>query len=117
MRVADVMRSEIPAIPVDAFMRDAILAMRRGRLRHLLAMDGENVVGVLSERDAGWGDDHVRDAMSTPVISVRPDASLQEAAALMAEHDVGCLPVTSNGHPVGVLVARDLLQALARVVA
>jgi acetoin utilization protein AcuB len=52
--------------------------------------------------------------MSEPAITVSPAMTVQEAADLMAEHDVGCLPVIQDGRTVGVVDARDLLQALSR---
>ena len=51
----------------------------------------------------------VVDAMSEDVEFVSPDASVQEAAVLMGEIDVGGLPVGTREHPLGVVTTRDLL--------
>jgi len=51
----------------------------------------------------------VAEAMSRDVEFVAPDASVQEAAALMGEIDVGGLPVGTAERPAGVVTSRDLL--------
>ena len=115
MRVADVMSRDLPTVSPEALLRDAILTMRRKRIRHLVVVEDDKVVGVLSERDVGWGEDRVKESMTVPPITIRPDATLQQAATLMADHDVGCLPVTRDGHPLGIVSTRDVLHGLARI--
>lgn len=109
------MTREVPTVSPATSVRDAFLTMRRKRARHLVVVEDDKIVGVLSDRDVGWGDDRVEDSMSSQPITVAPEASLQDAADLMADHDVGCLPVARNGHPIGILGVRDLLRALARI--
>ena len=47
-------------------------------------------------------------------IAAHPDATLQEAIALILEHRISCLPVVDEqSHPVGIVTWRDLLKALA----
>ncbi|HWK74272.1 MAG TPA: CBS domain-containing protein [Povalibacter sp.] len=50
----------------------------------------------------------VRDAMTRDVRLVRPEQSLQDAARLMAELDIGCLPVEENDRMVGMITDRDI---------
>lgn len=53
--------------------------------------------------------------MSEPVATVRPDATLAEAARLMDRHEVSCLPVVDeNGHLLGAVSPRDLLHVFLR---
>ena len=53
----------------------------------------------------------VRDYMSTPVVSVRPDVTIADAARLMLDRKTGGLPVIdSNGLVVGMLTEHDLLR-------
>ena len=56
----------------------------------------------------------VRDIMVTDVITIDENASVREAAKLMSEKNVGCLVVTRDGEPVGIITERDIL---VRVVA
>lgn len=50
----------------------------------------------------------VRDAMMTDVCMTGPEASLREAAGLMAGHDVGVLPVMAGDRLVGMITDRDI---------
>lgn len=51
----------------------------------------------------------VAEIMATPVEFIEPDATIEEAAVLMGELDVGCLPV-GNAHDLrGILTDRDIL--------
>jgi len=106
--------------------------MRLGRVRHVLVVDeaGE-LEGVVSQRDLfhggllkalGYGTrakEHaldtllVKEAMKTEPITTTPDASLESAACLMAEHKIGCLPVLVAGRVVGILTEGDFVLLAA----
>lgn len=56
----------------------------------------------------------VRDLMSEDVVSVSPNQSVQEAAQLMEQHDIGAIPVVENGEVKGIITDRDItLRATA----
>jgi CBS domain-containing protein len=53
----------------------------------------------------------IRELMSTPVMSCRPDDSLENAARIMWEHDLGAMPVVDPmGRAIGMITDRDLLM-------
>ena len=52
--------------------------------------------------------------MATEVVTIRPDASLVEAARLLTERKIGCLPVVDNGRLVGILTEGDFVALIAR---
>lgn len=54
----------------------------------------------------------VRGVMSKPVITVETDSSIQKAANLMAEKNVGSLVVFYRGKPVGIITERDVLEKI-----
>jgi len=56
----------------------------------------------------------VKDVMTSPVIAVSKDAPASKVAQLMAEHEIGCVVVTSEDKPIGMITERDLAE---RVVA
>lgn len=57
----------------------------------------------------------VREFMTTSPVSIELSAPITEAAKLMAEHDIGLLPVTRGGELVGVITDRDIVvRAVAR---
>ena len=45
-------------------------------------------------------------------ISIRPDATVGDAARLMMEHKIGCLPVLENDRLVGIVTETDMLQVV-----
>ena len=52
----------------------------------------------------------VKDVMSSPVITVNEDASVNEVSRLMEQHKIGCIIVTSkDGKPLGMITERDLV--------
>ena len=102
--------------------------MTLARIRHLPVLDQGRVVGVLSQRDLfhsalikvlgfkqGEQKDlmrtiQVREVMSKPVITISPDASAKEAARLMMEKKIGCLPVVEAENFVGLVTETDILR-------
>lgn len=55
---------------------------------------------------------NVRDAMSSPPISVAPEASLELAADLMREHEINRIPVLRGDRLIGIVTRHDLVRAL-----
>lgn len=102
--------------------------MQLGRIRHIPILDNGKVVGVLSQRNlfqsalvAAMGmrpqerKDHlkairVRNVMSAPVITVPPETGVKEAARIMVEKKIGCLPVMENDTLVGLVTESDILR-------
>jgi CBS domain-containing protein len=95
---------------------------------------GGVLVGVVSQRDllraslsnltelTGFGRDQrrafleaveIRRVMSSPAITIPPDATPEQAAELMADRKIGCLPVVSGDALVGMLTETDLLRYFA----
>jgi len=52
----------------------------------------------------------VEDVMVEEVISVSEKATVREAAELMNKHEIGCLVVTKNGKPVGIVTETDMVK-------
>lgn len=52
----------------------------------------------------------VKDVMTSPVITVSEDATAEEAAKLMRDHEIGCVIVsTKDGKPIGIITDKDLV--------
>jgi acetoin utilization protein AcuB len=61
--------------------------------------------------------DHVRvgHVMSKKVFTVTPQATIEEAAVLMRQHKIGCLPVLEGGHLVGIITETDIFRVFLEV--
>jgi CBS domain-containing protein len=132
LRVADVMTREVRTLGPNDRLSLADELMKQGRFRHVAVVADGRVVGVLSQRDIFHGAlawslgqgrkaheqllaaTAVKDVMASHVVTVDPDASLAEAAALLREHKIGCLPVVAGDELVGILTEGDFLALLAR---
>jgi CBS domain-containing protein len=105
----------------DATVRELARRMAGKGVGALVVTEGDQVHGILSERDvvvaiaAGKDLDSTTaaDIDSRRLVTCTPDTSLQEAAVLMMEHYVRHLLVNDHTGPVGVASARDLLGAYA----
>jgi len=73
------------------------------------------VVGVLSHKDIGSGDDDkaVADLMSSPAITIEKKKTVADAAGLMLKHKVHRIPITDkSGKCVGIVTRTDIFEAL-----
>jgi CBS domain-containing protein len=99
--------------------RDLVDVIRRHPLEALLVGAGIGyVISRLASRGPSMtngGGMRLRDIMTRHVETVRPDAPLKEAAAKMADLDVGAIPVCDGERMVGMLTDRDVtIRAVAR---
>jgi CBS domain-containing protein len=113
------MQSEVWQTYPEECLADAAIRMRDHGVGCLAVLDGEKLVGILTERDLLWAMadgaapqvTRVSTYMSSPAIVVSPEADLLEAGRLMVKHDVRHLPVVAAGQLRGMISARDLLVA------
>jgi CBS domain-containing protein len=102
-----------------AFVFDAVKLMAEKRIGALLVVEGDTIVGIVSERDyarkidimaRSSKDTQVREIMTSPVMYVRPGHSSEECMALMTENRLRHLPVMENGKLVGLVSIGDLVK-------
>ena len=55
----------------------------------------------------------VKEAMSSEIQTAAPDTPLADAARLMIERKIGCLPVIENGKPVGIVTETDFVRLVS----
>ena len=121
MRVQDVMTEHVKTIGPAAAAEDAWNLMRVHGIHHLVVTEANQVVGLLSDRDAGGrrggavrANRAVADLMAAPVLTVEPTTTVRQAANLMRGRSIGCLVVVRSGRVVGVITVSDLLDLVGR---
>ncbi len=138
--VADVMTTQVVAVTPSTGFKDIAAAMERWKVSALPVIEGEGrVVGVVSEADllpkeefhehgpgmleqmrrlgdtAKAGSTRAEDLMTTPAVTIRPDATLPRAARLMADRRIKRLPVVDgDGILKGIVSRGDLLKVFLR---
>ena len=110
--------SYVHSIGLNATILEATQKMNDHRIGSLLVLEGERIVGILSERDILTRvvveekpprAVKVREAMTTDVVVVGPDTSLEEASAVMRTRRVRHLPVCdADGRLLGLISIGDL---------
>lgn len=121
MRVSEIMTNAAVIDQSDDTLVEAARKMWKQQTGSLLVVDGDDLVGIVTERDvlkavatgASLEETPISQVMSKDVITVGPGTSLREAAKVMADHWIRHLPVLDNGKLVGVVSQRDLAGILA----
>ena len=121
MEMIHIMTRHPETIHPDDSLAKAKEMMDAAGFRRLPVVKDHEVVGILTERNlrehSGYLEStKVNIAMSTPVISVGPNSTVQEATRLMLRHKIGGLPVVDGGKLVGIVTTIDMLAAFLEVV-
>jgi len=131
--VHDIMTTEVTTLGRNDSLQLVKDIMTLGRVRHFPVMEDGKVVGVVSQRDLykaslgsvmKYGEKAqraflegivVKEVMSDPPITIAPHASVQEAARLMMEKKIGCLPVLEGPQLVGLVTETDMLKLVVEM--
>jgi CBS domain-containing protein len=131
MTVRDIMARDPTTLGRNDTLDLAEDIMNLGRIRHMPVVDDGNVVGIVSQRDLfrsalvtalGFGRKternliktiKIKEIMTEHVITISPDVSVKEAARVMIDKKIGCLPVVNGEKLVGLLTETDILRYFA----
>ena len=115
---------DVLRIDAAATVYDAIVKMVEGNVGALLVYEGDRLAGIVTERDylrrvTLQGRDErttpVREVMSSELVFVGPDASIEECMAVMTERRIRHLPVlTENQDVVGIVSIGDVVKFQSR---
>jgi CBS domain-containing protein len=143
MKIEKLMSENAIAVGPDTPLRDVAAILAEHRISGLPVVgEGQQVLGVVSEADIllkeqGPGPEHGRivgwllaggipdtdklsartagEAMTSPAITIRPEADVSYAARLMTENGIKRLPVIdAHGTLIGIVTRADLVRAFAR---
>jgi CBS domain-containing protein len=119
MKVSDLQQHELFTAQAEESLEGAADRMSWHEVGALPVLEGQHLVGIITERDLTAALAEGADPVTTPVSDymtpapevLGPDSELVEAAHLMLELGIRHLPVVRGGHLVGVLSMRDVLDA------
>ncbi|HMU94220.1 MAG TPA: CBS domain-containing protein [Anaerolineales bacterium] len=113
--------TKVHTIAADATVLDALQVMNEANTGAVLVTENEKIIGIFTERDyAREGevkgkfakDTIVRDVMTSQMVMIKLETTLQECAELMRQYRVRHLPVLDNDRVVGMVSIRRLAEAL-----
>jgi len=129
MLVQDRMTSNPTTITADTTLKDALALVHSHHFRHLPVVDAEGrLVGITTEKDLVYASPasdvslnvfevdyllsriSVEQMMKRDVVTVTPDLPIEEAARVMIDHRIGCLPVVEEDKLVGIISDTDIFR-------
>ena len=122
--IRDILREKgttVRSIDPDETVYEAIRQMAEHGIGALLVVEDGKPVGLLSERDYSRKvilrglrsrETKVRTIMSSPLLTISPDASVQEALSMMTEKYIRHLPVIDGSRVIGLVSIGDLVKAV-----
>ncbi len=131
--VRDVMTTDLTTLREDEVLLDATLVLARAGLRHIPIMNGDQLVGIVTSTDVKHytpsilsgipAEEYNRLMESTPLckimtrnpVTIEPDKTVYEAAQLLYDRRIGCLPVTEHGVLKGMVTTTDMLNVLLQL--
>ncbi|MGQ9552404.1 MAG: CBS domain-containing protein, partial [Candidatus Bathycorpusculaceae bacterium] len=117
MLVRDIMSKDVKVVRPDTTVKEIVATMNKFRIGSIIVVQGERPVGIVTERDILMRLVEqclapealvARQVMTSPVITISENASIDEAARLMAKKRIRKLPVMSNDKLVGVVTFTDI---------
>jgi acetoin utilization protein AcuB len=117
MQVSAWMSRPVHTVVPDTTAAEAMALLRREGFRHLPVMEGDRVVGVVTDRDLRGTppETPVSTLMSRPVVVISPRTAMDKAARLLFDRRIGCLPVIEDGKLIGILTQTDAVAALVNM--
>ena len=131
-KVSDLMSREVVTLERNETLDIADHIMSLGRIRHMPVLDEDGqLCGVVSQRDLfrgalatalGYGVVAqnkllaalaVKEVMTTELLTATPDMPIEEAAGVMLQHKIGCLPVLDGDRLVGLITEADFVKHVA----
>lgn len=132
MLVRGRMTPDVRTVSPETNLADAMSVCRTHRVRHLPVVDGDRLVGLVTDRDLRlamppiWAAEQnelkeglqrktVGEVMVKDVITTSPDLPVEEASRILYENRIGCLPVMDGDTLVGIITRTDLLRAFVEL--
>jgi acetoin utilization protein AcuB len=133
MFVSDWMTRKVFTITSDSSVSDAIRLIKEKGVMHIPVVKETKLKGIISDGDIKdfspskattldvyelhylLAKTKVKEIMKTKVITTTSETPIEEAAMVMYDHKIGCLPVTENGDLIGIISDWDIFHALVDI--
>lgn len=111
--VAEVMGTEMFTVTPETAVSSARRLVQENDVHHMLVLDNGTLAGIVCRDDLRFADRDARigDCMTSPVLCITPDTTLQEAVDIMGANDIDCLPVVTGVFLVGIVTLQALSTA------
>ncbi len=112
---------DVLSIGPDDSVFDAIQKMAKANIGALMVIEGDRPVGIFTERDYARSvilkgksspTTQVRDIMTTRVVYVRPEQTVEDCMAIMTEKHIRHLPVLQDEKLIGMISIGDLVKSI-----
>lgn len=133
MYVSDWMTKKVFTVETDDYLSTALSVMKEKGVKHLPVVKGSKLKGLVSDRDIKeyspskatsldiyelhylLANTRIKEIMRTKVVTTTSETPVEEAAMLMLDQNIGCLPVQDNGNLVGIISDKDIFHALVDI--
>lgn len=107
------MGTELFTLTPDTVVSSALRLASARRIQHFLVIEDGSLTGIVCQSDlrSARESSQVAACMKSPVLCIGPDTTVEDAAEIMAQNEVGCLPVVTGAFLVG-MITRDKLSNL-----
>jgi len=116
--VRDIMSKNVKVVRRDTTMKEVVATMNKFGIGSVIVVQGGRPVGIITERDILTREVEpnlppetltARHVMTSPIVTIDEEASIEEAARLMTKKKAKKLPVMNNGKLVGMLTYTDIV--------
>jgi acetoin utilization protein AcuB len=133
MFVSDWMTKRVFTVSPDDGITDAVKLMREKCIKHVPVIKDGKLKGIISDRDIKeftpskattldvyelhylLAKTKVKEVMKSKVVTTAPDVPVEEAAMIMYDEGIGCLPVMEQGRLEGIISDKDIYRALVDI--
>ena len=121
--VESIMTARVETVKLKESLNHALKKLVKRNIGSIVVVEGEDPVGIVTERDisrcvvkgAKALKTQVKNLMSSPLITVARSTNIQDAITMMLKHGIRRLPVVEQGKLVGFVSERDLLRWVLRI--
>jgi acetoin utilization protein AcuB len=133
MYVLNWMTTKVFTVSADDYLSDAIALMKEKNIKHIPVVKNGKLKGIISDRDIKeyspskatsldiyelhylLAKTKIKEIMKSKVITTTPYVPVEEAAMIMLDRNIGCLPVLEKENLAGIISDRDIYRALVDI--